>query len=514
MRIAAARDGITDIRFPAVVLSLLISAWLTYTVGIINYDGILYLSVARLIEAGDWSGACRLHQCWLLYPSLIAAVGKLAGIGLESAAYLLAAVFYGLLVYAFLTLVRELGANRATLGIAAFVILSHPFLNEARVEIIRGHGYWALYLLMVLFFIRFMRDTTWTFAFAWTCAAVAATLFRIEGMVFLLFMPLVLLVDTTRRLPERLERLLKAHAFTGMLMLGLLALWLLAPGILEGRSGRLFEPVQRLGDVWEQLNTGLETRAQVMGKQILGNWLDQYASSGLWAVLLLVIFLKVVNTLSPLYSLLLLPGKLRSRFIPPAGVMPVIVWLVLLNLGILLVELLTLFILSGRFAVPLALTLMLVVPFILEAIYSQWKRGELRGWQRWLGLPVVLASLLFMTVDGIPSTGREMHDYLRDAGLWLQERVSRDSSVFSNDTRVSYYSGQDSNRGKQVSRNRTIRMLSEESWRQYNYIAIHIDDDDMVLRRKVAETLGEPAMEFSNSKRDSVLVFETAAPAR
>lgn len=514
MRISAAPDAITDIRYPAVVLSLLISAWLTYTAGIINYDGILYLSIARLVEAGDWGGACHLHQCWLLYPSLIAAVGKFTGIGLESAAYLLAAVFYGLLVYAFLTLVRELGANRATLVIAAFVILSHPFLNEARVEIIKDHGYWALYLLMVLFFIRFMRDTTWTFAFFWSCAAVGATLFRIEGMVFLLFMPLVLLVDTTRRLPERLLRLLQAHAFTGMLMMGLLALWLLAPEVLEGRSGRLFEPVQRLGDVWEQLNTGLQARAQVMGEQVLGNWLDQYALSGLWAVLLLIIFLKVVNTLSPLYSLLLVSGKFRSRFIPPAGVMPVIVWLVLLNLGILLVELLTLFILSGRFAVPLALTLMLVVPFILEAIYSHWKAGDLRGWQRWLGLPVALALLLFMTLDGLYSTDRGMHDYLRDAGLWLQARVTQDSRVFSNDTRVSYYSGQDSNRGKQVSRERTIRMLSQGSWRQYDFIAIHIDDDDLVLRHQVAEILGEPAMGFSNRKLDSVLVFETVAPTQ
>ena len=513
MRTASGPGIFADIRFPAVVLSLLISAWFVYASGTINYDGILYLSVAKLIAAGDWSGACHVHQCWLLFPFLIATVGKLTGLGLEHAAYLLNTVFSGLLVFAFLTLVRELGANRTTLVIAAFVILSHPFLNDARAEVIRDHGYWALYLLMVLFFVRYWRDASWSYAFAWMAAAVAATLFRIEGIVFLLFLPLVLLADINRRLPERLLRLLQAHAFTGLLMLGMLAWWLLDPASSEGLSGRLFEPVQRLNEVWEQLNTGLETRAQLMGDQVLGHWLDHYALSGLWAALLWIVFYKVVNTLSPLYSLLFLFRPLHAHFIPSAGIMPVIIWLAVLNLGILLVELLTRFILSGRFVMPLALTLMLIVPFLLQAIYSRWQAGSLRGWQRWLGVPVVIVALLFMTVDGFHSTGRGTHEYLRDAGNWLRQRVTSDTRLFSNNSRISYYSGQDIKWDKRANRRQTSRLLKNGSWHQYDYIAIQIDNDDKVLRRKAAETLGEPVREFSNSKHDSVLVFEAAVPS-
>ncbi|MEN8206884.1 MAG: hypothetical protein ABFS24_12850 [Pseudomonadota bacterium] len=515
MRTAAGPGVFADIRFPAVVLSLLISAWFAYTAGLINNDGIHYLSAARLIAAGDWAGACQMEvlRCWLLFPSLIATVGKLTGLGLESAAYLLGAVFSGLMVFAFLTLVRELGANRTTLVIAAFVILLHPFLNNARADVIRDHGYWALYLLMVLFFIRFWRDASWQHAFAWMAAAVAATLFRIEGIVFLLFLPLVLVADTSRRFAERLLRLLKAHAFTGLVMLMLLAWWALDPAFSAGNSGRLFEPVQRLAETREQLHTGLEIRAQVMGEQVLGSELDHYALSALWAGLLMIIVYKVINTLSPLYALLFFFRQLRAHFSPPAGVVPVIAWLVVLNLSILLVEVLTRFTLSGRFAVPLALTLMLIVPFLLEAMYSRWQAGALRGWQRWLALPLVLAALLFMAVDGFYSSGSGRHDYLRDAGYWLRDRVDSTTRVFSNNARVIHYSGQDSKRDKWVNDKRTSRMLKRGSWRKYDYIAIQVDGDDKSLRDKAVKALGMPVMEFSNSYQDSVLVFETAVLA-
>jgi hypothetical protein len=360
---------------------------------------------------------------------------------------------------------------------------------------------------MVLFFIRFWRDASWQHAFAWMAATVAATLFRIEGIIFLLFLPLVLLADTSRQMAVRLLRTLKAYAFTGLVMLMLLAWWVLDPAFTDIHSGRLFEPLQLLVETWGQLNTGLEARAQVMGEQVLGNWLDHYALSGLWAALLWILFFKVVNTLSPLYSLLLLFRRLRSNFIPPAGVIPVIVWLAVLNLGILLVELLTRFILSGRFAVPLALTLMLVVPFLLEAIYSRWKAGALDGWQRWLGLPVVITALLFMTVDGVHSTGEGVHEYLRNAGYWLQARMTPATRVYSNNDRVTYYSGQYFDRDHWTGRKQTISMLKRGSWRRYDYIAIHVKNDDKLLRRMTGKTLGVPTETFSNSKQDSVLIF-------
>jgi hypothetical protein len=189
---------------------------------------------------------------------------------------------------------------------------------------------------------------------------------------------------------------------------------------------------------------------------------------------------------------------------------PGIVWLVVLNLWILLVEVLTRFILSGRFVVPLALTLMLVVPFQLEAIVSRWRAGTLNGWQRWLALPVVMATLLFMTLDGFYSSGSGRHDYLRDAGSWLQDHGTSTIRIFSNSARVTYYSGHYGKQNKGVNDKQTFSMLERGSWHEYDYIAIQVDGDDKSLRNKAVKTLGVAVKEFSNSRDDSVLIYETA----
>lgn len=508
-RTLLARYMTADLRVPAVVVSLLISLWITWSTDVINNDGVLYLSAAKLISAGDWGAACGLPElnCWLLFPSLIALLGGLTALSLENSAYLLDAVLSGLMVFVFLTLVRDLGAGRRTLLIAAFIILFHPYLNESRADVIRDHGYWAFYLTTVLFFMRYWKRPGWSYALLWVLAATVATLFRIEGLVFLLLLPLVLLIDTSRQFKERMLLLLKAYAFTGVLVAALLGWWVFDPAFSVDQAGRLFEPVQRMMEVWEQLHTGLKTKAQVIGEEVLGDYLDHYALKGLWAMLGLIILNKIFNILTPLYALPLLFKRFRMRIHPPAGLVRVIVWLVMLNLGILLVALLTRFVISGRFAVPLVLTVLLVVPFVFDALYDHWRTCDACPVQKWVLFPVIITVFLYMSLDGLYSTGKGSKTYLREAGYWLESHVTPDTRVFSNDKRVTYYSGMDVEQYRGTSSKRIKKMLERGSWRKYDYIAVHVDHGDTALRRKTGKVLGVPAGKFSNSKQDSVLIF-------
>jgi len=498
-----------DIRIPAVIVSLLISLWVAWSTDVINNDGVLYLSAAKMIAAGDWGAACGLPKldCWLLFPSLIAFFWKLTTLSLENSAYLLDAVLSGLMVFVFLTLVRDLGAGRRTLLIAAFIILLHPYLNESRADVIRDHGYWAFYLTTLLFFIRYWKSSEWRYALLWAMAATVATLFRIEGLVFLLLLPLVLLIDTSRRFRERVLLLLKAHTFAGILTTALLGWWVLDPAFSADQAGRLFEPVQRIMEVGEQLRTGLQARVQVIGEEVLGHHLDQYAFKALWAILGLILLSKIFSILTPLYTLPLLFKRLRIRINPPAGLIRVIVWLVILNLGILLVELLTRFVLSGRFAVPLVLTVLLVVPFVFDALYDQWRVRDSFPVQKWILFPVIIAAFLFMSVDGLYSSGKGSKTYLREAGYWLESQVTPASRVLSNDRRVIYYSGTDVDWGQRAGSKHIIKALKRGSWRQYDYVAIQSGHGDTVLRGMTGKILGVPTETFFNNKQDSVLIF-------
>ncbi|MGH8670975.1 MAG: hypothetical protein ACREUA_02905, partial [Burkholderiales bacterium] len=112
----------------AVLISLLISAWSLYQDNVINDDGVLYLRTAELFSHGDWRGGMAGFP-WPFYSWLIALTGRISGLHLEAAAHLLNALFWGLTVYFFITLVRQLGGGTKVCAFAALIVLIQPQLN-------------------------------------------------------------------------------------------------------------------------------------------------------------------------------------------------------------------------------------------------------------------------------------------------------------------------------------------------------------------------------------------------
>ncbi|MEA3332542.1 MAG: phospholipid carrier-dependent glycosyltransferase, partial [Pseudomonadota bacterium] len=199
-----------DVCRAAVLLSFILSLWVSFTGGIVNLDGILYLNVADLLGKGDFSGAAELYG-WFFYPLLIAGVHKISGFGLEMSAHLLTALFSALLTYAFLACVRELGGNRKILFLAAIIIIFHPVFMEFRAKIFRDHGYLAFYLLGVLCFLKFYGLPLWRYAFLWGLSMLVATLFRIEGLLFLSMLPTAIIFNKSFTLSKRLYHFARAH---------------------------------------------------------------------------------------------------------------------------------------------------------------------------------------------------------------------------------------------------------------------------------------------------------------
>lgn len=138
-----------DVRTTAAIIGLFLSAWSVYLDDVVNTDGVLYLRTAPLLADGNWQAAFSLYK-WPLYPLLIALVSLIPGLGVEYSAHVLNAALTALGVVIFLSLVRELGADRKTFIAAAIVILLFPGLNRYRAFVIRDAGYIAFYLLALL----------------------------------------------------------------------------------------------------------------------------------------------------------------------------------------------------------------------------------------------------------------------------------------------------------------------------------------------------------------------------
>jgi hypothetical protein len=495
------------IRGVAVLVSLVLSAWCVYRDPVINHDGILYIRAAEAILSGGWRGGMAIYP-WPFYAWLLALIHQGTGLGLEPAAHVLDAVLQALAVWAFITVVRELGGDRRAMLAAALVILVHPPFNDYRSFVIRDFGYWAFYLVALFWFLRFFKAPGLGAAVAWGASMVLATLFRIEGLVILLLAPLALLFRPDRSFAARCRELALAHGVV-LAALVALAVWWVAGAPVE-QTGRLAEPMQWLRQIGGQLTGGFREKATALAQSILNQYSARYAMASVFAVLGVIFLGKTIGTLTPLYTLLALHSW-RGRLVPvPAGMGRVLAWFVAVQTVILVGFLVVQFFLTGRHAVAWALTAMLVVAFSLVELYDRWQRRAGGGrTARWL-FPAVCAILVVMAIEGLFSFGPSKL-YLREAGLWLKERTAPEAKIHGNNRIVAFYAGKRSeNWARGFTWDETAALLKDRSWSGYDYVAVALDRRHPEHAAAVSGVLGDsPVARFENGRGDQVLVFAT-----
>jgi hypothetical protein len=505
-----------QIRWLAVAGSILLSLWFILINDKINPDGALYVDTAlRLIE-GDWQGAYRLYG-WPFFSALMALVSQVTGLHPEAAALTLNLLLAALLAYAFVALVEELEADRKTVWFGAFVILSLPYVNEKRAEVIRDIGYWAFVVTSLLLFLRFGARDSLGRALAWSLSALTATLFRIEGFAALLALPWVLWLQGNWSWRRRALAFLKANALVIGLAAALPLLIAVDPEIAK-YSGRLLEPLHRLERFWIELSGGLEHKADLLRSQVFDVTTGPYAHyAGKSALTVLVgglvtiIVIKAAKVITPLYWLLPMFRRFRYRlhFAPIA--VHALAGLFLINLSLILAFVVDSFYLSSRYVVPLALTLLPMIPFVLAAVHDRWRELAQAPWRRKWVFPLIALGLLATLLDGVIVTSPPK-TYIKQAGLWLREQVPTDQRVYTNSSLVHYYSGQ----GITWADRRQYRLPPHIPLYKYDYAAVEKKRGEFPLAwSKLLKRGGlTQVAAFENRRGDGIHIYriELAGP--
>ena len=338
----------SDVRICAMLLSFTLSYWMLYIDPAINLDGILYIRTADHLLQGDRQGAYSLYS-WLFYPWLIASVSKLTGLGLESSAHLLTAFFSALLTYTFITLVRDLGGGRTTILIAAFVIVFQPEFNETRSSVLRDHGFWAFYLLSVLYFVRYCMHPCWRYALAWNLMIIIATLFRIEGIVFLILVPFVFLVYSDWSFLTKIKRFFQVHSLNIVSLIFLFVIAICKKEQFDVYQGRLLEPLSRLSMFREELTVGINEKIEIIQTMLLNSLSDEYAFTVVLAILIIIIFDKIIRAMTPLYMVIFGYWIFKRKNYLVKKSLGVLVWVSILNIIILVVFIMPQFFIQSRF---------------------------------------------------------------------------------------------------------------------------------------------------------------------
>ena len=481
---------------------VLISVWSVFADPIVNIDGILYIKSAAALAQGDLDSALALHK-WPFYAYLISIIHKVSGIELVTSAHILNCLLNILACIGFVFLVSELGAAKRTVFIAVIVIVLFPGLNELRSYIIRDHGYIAFYIWSLYFLIRALHVRSKPLLGLSLLSMAIAALFRIEGVVFLIAMPIIYLNSRQHVVPMNRITFNLLVFVTVIILISVFGWWLYSPSQQADYS---LHSLENISQGWNQAIDYLDNKINILKEHILYTASDTTGRLVyLWTVCG-IIFTQVLIILSLPYSYLSGYGLVRNLVFPEKHSVKPWKLFIYFNLIILAVFTLTKFFLTDRYPLALAITLLAIVPFALDHVCSRWQAKPRKTFKSNFGYILIAIILLANSYEGLTSMSSKQ--YMKDSGLWLQQNLDDNARLYTNELVIGFYSGkEDELLTVEPDKAKLIRSFYRGEWIHFDYLALKIDSD-IEFQGHMEKTLWvEPEKVFTNERQREVRIY-------
>ena len=423
-----------DIRWIAVAASLVLSIFTLLLQEIPNSDAYTYVRTAEIFLA-DGVVAAYQHYSWATYSILIGSV-SVTGLDVFSAGLFVNAMFYAILVYAFLSIVKEINDYQPLLAIAAICILVYPQLNEYRDLLIRDIGFWALSLTAFWQYLLYAKTRSLRPAFIFcTCLLLAAS-FRVEALAYLAFTPLALLINTRHEARVRKILCLRLYALMISLSIGLL-LFLTLMGL---NVAQLFIEFTSIYEPFISGNFTLNNDERALLGSLLFSeyaatfsreYIEVFLLAGMVSILLTNLFTGVGGP----YLIILTIGFFKNHLRLNREVAIPIAFYLCINFLILLSFIIVTRYLSSRYAMLMCILLVLFVPGVVLHILEN---ARLAG--RKSAAYAVAIFFSYCAIDAYYSFG-ESKSYVRDSIEWIAQNTGDSSELITNNHAIAYFSG-------------------------------------------------------------------------
>lgn len=507
--------------FFAIITSILLSLCINYRGSVINPDGICYLLSAQMVGTSAIKEVMQLcpQSQWPFYSTLIYFLVQISHFSYATSAYVLNGIFSLISVITFILIVKELGGTNRLLWLAALVILFDHQFNVLRENIIRDHGFWAFYLSSLFFMLRFFRDLTWITAFAWYVSLLIATLFRIEGAIFLLAMPFFMWINFSISFKERAKSFF-ILVLPSILICLALAIWQFTS------SHPSLEKLGRMGEIINQMQHGfimLVERYQSSKTALIQHVLPPEATTDASVVLFLVwiswylynvcitlswgfVALVIYAWISKSASLSGVPAEKHENSLNSSLRSTLVIGGYLgINLIVTLGFLAEHLFISKRYLVALTLVLMLWVPFALNDLIQKWNSKLHRLFLSFMALVVFISAL-----SGVIEFGHSKF-YIRSAGDWIANNIPLDAELYVNDFQLMYYTQHFGTHIFEIlPKYLQVNAISNGRWKQYDYLALRLKNKEAGEMVGVLQEMKElkPEQVFSNKRGNHVAVYK------
>lgn len=420
-----------------IMLAILVATQIQYIQhGWINPDSVLYLESARLITLGDWQSAVKVFN-WPLYSTLITAVHQLTGLGIHHSAQTLSIIFYSITAFSFIKIIQLAGGNNRVMIAGALILLNAQYLTGDVLQmLLRDEGFWAFFLTSIVFFIRFYKNNHYTDALFWQLSAIAATLFRIEAIAYLIALPLSVFFYQQATFFQKLKQFIKCNFLNIFAITAIFAAILVIDGLSMKNFGRLNEVFTI--NVYNELTKQLFAKSHMMSEQVLGHYLDEFAVQGLLMTFVYVIIVKLIYATGAInFALAALTIRFKNNLINNKVfyILAVVALIAVMNASLIITKT---FVLSSRYIIALTFMLMIFAAFYLAHLFQYIEAGNKKDRKKkWLIIGLIIFMLLGTLKNVLPK--QRGYNYVQDAVAWLKTYNTDNKPVFYDDTRARYY---------------------------------------------------------------------------
>jgi len=516
------KNSYTNLQMPRFIQILtLISLVLAYRLidiqqGWITDDFVLYHEVSRLYSIGDIKAGLKLSN-WPLYPALIAIIHKLTTLSLTASAQALTVALYGLTTYALLSFIKRIGGDKKTIVFGALLFFSTLYVTGDVVSmLVRDTGFWAFYLLSLNAFHQYILTPTLSNGMRWQVLMIIATLFRIEGVLFLMLLPFMLFFEKQVPLKKQASLFLKANAMSFFALLIIIVAMVLVPSINMSDFGRLQEVTQLFDTGYLHMMTTFSSRAERMSSVVFENHFDDVTYVSFFITLVGLVVLKVLNATGWIAILFAVIKDKKASLKIEKNAQKLMLWAFVISMIGLLLIILNVMLISKRYAIPAAFIILVYASFNLSGLVAGANKKSKSMTQFFLILMVIICCLCILK-NIWPK--KENIRYEQHAVNWAKEHTANPNKIFYVSPRARYYaSAPYQDRGYDFWDFTTTAILNR-SILDYDtlVITLHAHQDMKAKEDWLSDRLPEYSLahiEYGHKNKNRVLIFKkTSADA-
>lgn len=481
-----------------ILANIALSLWCWLLDPVINIDGIIYISVAELFFDGQFSQALE-HFSWPFYPFFIACIAKITTLDVETSAMLFNTLLIIATTLAFVCIVSLLsGNNQRIVFIATIIILLFPSISKYRTFIIRDFGYLSCYLWSLYFILRYCTEWKKQYLLGWLLFAGLSSLFRFEGIIFLLVAPYFLFLFKIQAIPHR-KKLLLALSTVLLCSSAALIYWYINDKYTDSiEVARLSG--KNIQSFYDLLLANLQSRLGEKPLTLVNIFHLIFSSFG-------DVTKELIRRMAIFYLIFAVYAYVTKLAI--SNSLQRKIWFIYIAINIVLLcgfSFSNSFFVS-RYTMATVLTILIFAPFTVDYLLRSISQTQSI---KKIGAYLLLILLALVSFEGLDV--RTNKHFVKDAGVWVKENLQDKARIYSNDKIAMYYArrGPKSNLDKPYSTAVMKQFTDTEENQLYDYFILvgtgeFLED---LMRQTLWYRFGRPVKMFEGEDKRFAYIFK------